>query len=142
MWRRAARTAALHVEVLVYAIAARRLLRRRGLEPALHRLGDRTVGWGSTVRGPELVAACHRVDRLIGRGTCLEESVALAALLARHRRQPEIVVGCRLEPDGTWGAHSWVLADGLRFDQAPALKHSALASYSAESKWKGRPLTS
>jgi hypothetical protein len=134
-----ARAAALHVEVLVWLLAARRLLSRAGLEPTLHRLGDGTARWGRGVAGPEVVATANRVQRLVGRGTCLEESVALAAVLARHGRRPEIVVGARRAREA-WAAHAWTVVDGVRYDQAPSDEHTALASYSIASGWSGRPI--
>jgi hypothetical protein len=135
---RLVRTAVIHVEVAVWLLASTRLLHRRGLDVALHRLGDRQVGWGQRIRADELVAAAGRVQRLVGRRTCLEEAVALVTLLARHGRPAELVVGCRR--DGTaWLAHAWTIADGARFDQQPAAEHTELARYTAAGNWEGQP---
>jgi hypothetical protein len=134
------RRGALHVELLVCLLAARRLLRRIGLEPALRRL---TGGGGGSapVAALDLVPIVGRVRRIIGRGTCLEESAALAAVLTRHRRRPVLVVGCRRADDAAWSAHAWIEVDGVRLDQAPSEQHSALATYRASSGWVGREVT-
>jgi hypothetical protein len=92
------------------------------------------------VGGRDLIPVVARVQRVIGRGTCLEESVGLAAVLTRHGRQPELVVGCRRVGAGTWAAHAWVIVDDVRLDQAPNEQHTALASYQAHDGWAGRPL--
>ena len=136
------RLAVLHLEVVVWLVVARRMLHRRGLEPTLHRLGDGRARWGRRLHGGDVVDAANRMQRLVGRGTCLEEAVAIASVLARHGRRPEIVVGCRRQPDTSWGAHAWTIVDGVRYDQSPDDDHMALAAYSVATGWIGRPLTS
>src|SRR5581483_1444412 len=123
----------LHLEVAAALVLARRGVRRNGLEPTLRRLARGPAA--EPISGRDLIPVIARVQRLIGRGTCLEESVALAAVLTRHGRQPEVVVGCRRVATGTWAAHAWVDVDDVRLDQAPHEQHSALASYQAHNGW-------
>jgi len=129
----------VQLEVFAGVVAVRRLLARRGLEPTLHRLGDRRARWGGRVLAPEVVTAAERAQRVLGRRTCLEEAVVIASVLTRHGRRPTIIVGCRRLGDGVWGAHAWTEVDGVRYDQQPAQDHQALARYAAASNWIGRP---
>ena len=133
--------AALHLELLVCGAAARLLVKSRGIEPTLRRLARPGAGWGSTAAPNDAVRAARRLHRFVGRGTCLEESAALAAVLARRGGTPDLIVGCRRYPDGTWGAHAWVVADGVRCDLVPAGEHAALTRYSLDSGWRAEALT-
>jgi hypothetical protein len=142
------RKASLHLEMLVCTMAARRLVKSRGIEPTLRQLARRPSGplrRGSRqvtpIAGGDAMRAARRVHRILGRGTCLEESAALAAVLSRHGAEPELVVGCRRQPDGSWGAHAWVVSGGAAFDLVPSGAHTALSRYRLASGWRAEALT-
>jgi hypothetical protein len=132
------RKVALQIEMLRAMLAARRLVKADGIEPTL-RVLTRSVG-APPLLAAQAARAARRLHRLLGRGTCLEESAALAAVLARHGGQPELILGCRRHPGGEWGAHAWVVADGATHDLVPSGEHTALTRYRPVTEWRAEAL--
>lgn len=89
---------------------------------------------------PELVvAAIQRAGHWV-RADCLPQSVALAAVLCRGGASPTLVLGCRRDGPGDWGAHAWVELDGKRLEPVPAPEHAELARLSQAQGWKITPV--
>jgi len=136
---RLGRAVALHAEVFRCMLMARRRIRRQGLEPTLDLL-CRPRPDASDVDPERVVRAARRLHRLAGKGTCLEESAALTAVLTRHGRPAELVLGSRRDSQTGWGAHAWVIVDGRKYDLLGAAAHTSLASYSSVTGWRPQPL--
>jgi hypothetical protein len=84
--------------------------------------GDRSVS------GERYASAVDRVLRhapLVWQNTCLRRAVVLTALLRRHGRDAEVVIGVRRTADGTVEAHAWLRCDGVE----PYLEPQSIESF-------------
>jgi hypothetical protein len=113
--------------------AARLLLKRHDTTSVLRRLAKRPARQRALDVEAALVAV-QRAGRL-AKATCLPQSIALAALLTKAGKAPELVLGCRRYEDRHWGAHAWLIADGVVLEPVPAGQHIELAQMSAENNW-------
>jgi hypothetical protein len=88
---------------------------------------------------PQQALRAVRASARFFRAGCLEQSVALAALLQRANEQPSLVIGCRRYGGSEWGAHAWVELDGTRLEPAMDAHHTPIARLTAAGGWKLSP---
>ena len=124
----------LHGRALAYVVAARVLLRRHDATATLRRLVTSASTRGAPDAG-QAMAAVQRAGRM-AHATCLPQSVALVALLARPGTEPRLVLGCRRYDDQEWGAHAWVEIDGVVLDVVPSGTHQELAILDRARNWE------
>ena len=124
----------LHARALAYVVAARVLLRRHDTTATLRRLVRSASPRGARDSG-QAMTAVQRAGR-IAHASCLPQSVALVALLARQGTEPRLVLGCRRYDDQEWGAHAWVEIDGLVLDVVPSGTHQELAVLDRVRNWE------
>jgi hypothetical protein len=130
---RAVRGVVVQARAIVLLARARRLVVRRRTTEALVRL-DRGRRTTAAVPADDALRAVRRAARLVG-GDCLDQGVALTALLRRAGRDPILVLGCHRYEDRRWGAHAWVLDEDQILDPRPSGHHDSLAWYRAADDW-------
>src|SRR5205807_1517 len=96
----------LHIRSAALLAATRLVLRRRGTTGTLRALTRRPARRGE-VQPQKALRAVRRAGRVVG-GSCLAQSVALAAVLEGAERHPTLILGARREAGQSWSAHAWV----------------------------------
>jgi hypothetical protein len=119
-------------------LAARASLKRRGVTETLRHL---TNGNGAPARlSPRDALRALRLPGALLRAACLEQSVALTAVLARAHKEPTLVLGARHHDNRPWGAHAWVVVGEEVLDPVPSGRHEAFAKLDATTGWVPAPV--
>ena len=132
------RKVVLHGRALFYVALARALLRGHDTTWTLRRITRARSPRARHVDGDSAVVAVRRAGRM-AKATCLPQSVALVALLARDGVDPVLVLGCRRYEDRTWGAHAWVELGEKVLEPVPAGAHEELAVLQRSKAWIPTP---
>jgi hypothetical protein len=68
-------------------------------------------------------------------GTCLTQSVALAAMLEHDEQHSTLMLGCRQDTGQSWSAHAWVVVGNEVFEPVRGGPHAELARLEARTGW-------